>query len=102
MKILIVGGNGTIGRKVTEHFKTEHDVIVAGRNSGDVHVDIVSSNSIKVMFEEVGPLDAIICTAGEAKWDDFNKLQEEDYYIGFKSKLMGQVNLTRIGQRYRW
>lgn len=30
----------------------------------------------------------------------FNKLTEEDYYIGLKSKLMGQVNLVRLGQNY--
>jgi NAD(P)-dependent dehydrogenase (short-subunit alcohol dehydrogenase family) len=52
------------------------------------------------MFEKTGKLDAIICIAGEAKWADFNDLTEEDYYIGLKSKLMGQVNLVRIGKDY--
>jgi hypothetical protein len=28
------------------------------------------------------------------------KKTEEDFYIGLKSKLMGQVNLVRIGQKY--
>lgn len=100
MKILIVGGNGTIGKKVTAQFKAKHEVLVAGRTSGDVLVDIASSSSIQSMFEKVGPLDAIICIAGEAKWDDFDQLKEEDYYIGIKSKLMGQVNLTRLGQSF--
>ena len=27
-------------------------------------------------------------------------MTEEDFYIGLKSKLMGQVNLVRIGQNY--
>lgn len=100
MKILIIGGNGTIGKTITSHFKEDHEVIVAGRTKGDVLVDISNSDSIKKMFEEVGKVDAIICAAGEAKWADFNKLSEEDYYIGFKSKLMGQVNLVRIGQNF--
>jgi len=100
MKILIIGGNGTIGKPVTSYFAENHKVIVAGRTSGDQTVDITYTESIKNMFEQIGKLDAIICVAGEAKWDDFNKLQEEDYYIGFKSKLMGQVNLVRIGQSY--
>ena len=52
------------------------------------------------MFEKTGKLDAIICIAGESKWDNFNNLTEEDYYIGLRSKLMGQVNLVRIGQHY--
>lgn len=100
MKILIIGGNGTIGKRVVEHFKQENEVLIAGRTSGDLKVDIADSQSIKAMFENTGKLDAIICVAGEAKWDDFDKLSEEDYYIGIKSKLMGQVNLVRIGQHY--
>jgi len=100
MKILIIGGNGTIGKPVTAHFKKDNEVIVAGRNSGDVTVDIADSTSIKSMFEQTGELDAIVCIAGEAKWAAFNQLSEEDYYIGLKSKLMGQVNLVRIGRNH--
>ncbi len=100
MKILVIGGNGTIGKTVVSHFKEKNEVVIAGRTNGDVNVDIANSASIKAMFESVGKLDSIICIAGEAKWDDFNKLTEEDYYIGLKSKLMGQVNLVRIGQYY--
>ena len=100
MKILIVGGNGTIGKVVANHFKQDHEVIIAGRTSGDITVNIAESSSIKTMFEKTGKLDAIICIAGEAKWAPFNQLSEEDYYIGLKSKLMGQVNLVRIGQHY--
>ncbi len=100
MKILIVGGNGTIGNKVSSYFTKNHEVIIAGRNSGDVTVVISKSESIKAMFEQAGTVDAIICIAGEAKWAAFNELSEDDYYIGFRSKLMGQVNLVRIGQEY--
>ncbi|MDN4011920.1 short chain dehydrogenase [Chryseobacterium gambrini] len=100
MKILIIGGNGTIGKTVAAHFKENNEVVIAGRNSGDVTVDIADSDSIKEMFEKTGKLDAIICIAGEAKWADFKDLTEEDYYIGLKNKLMGQVNLVRIGKDY--
>jgi len=100
MKILLIGGNGTIGKTVASHFKKNNEVLIAGRTSGDVTVDIAESESIRAMFEKTGKLDAIICIAGEAKWDDFNTLTEDDYYIGLKSKLMGQVNLVRIGQHY--
>ena len=52
------------------------------------------------MFERIGKIDAIVCIAGEAKWDYMNNLTEEDYYIGIKSKLMGQVNLARLGRKF--
>ena len=100
MKILIIGGKGTIGQPVTEHFSIDNEVIIAGRNSGDLKIDIADSNSIQEGLKQVGQLDAIICIAGEAKWANFNELTEDDYYIGLRSKLMGQVNLVRIGQRH--
>ncbi|WP_422858003.1 short chain dehydrogenase [Flagellimonas sp. S174] len=100
MKILIIGGNGTIGKKVAAHFQTEHQVLVSGRKSGEIQVDISSTPSIEAMFQQIGKVDAIVCIAGEAKWDSFSALTEEDYYIGIKSKLMGQVNLVRIGLSY--
>ena len=100
MRILIVGGAGTIGRKLAEHFRLDHDVIVGGRSSGDVVVDITKSNSIERMFRETGNVDAIISVAGEAKWAPFDTLSEDDFYIGLRSKLMGQVNMVRIGRNY--
>lgn len=100
MKILIVGGNGTIGKKVSAHFAQTHEVIIAGRQSGDVHVNIDDSDSIQKMYEAVGEVDAVICAAGEAKWAAFGSLSEAEFYIGIKSKLMGQVNLVRLGQEF--
>ena len=100
MKILIIGGNGTIGKKVTSYFSDNNEIIVAGRTSGDLTVDISDSDSIQSMFDKTGNWDAILCIAGEAKWSDFNELSEEDYYVGLKSKLMGQVNIVRIGRNY--
>ncbi|MEP4756797.1 MAG: short chain dehydrogenase, partial [Nonlabens ulvanivorans] len=100
MKILIIGGHGTIGKKVVSHFQYENEIIIAGRTNGDITVDIADAKSIKTMFDQLGKLDAIICIAGEAKWAPFNDLTEDDYYIGLKSKLMGQVNLVRISQDY--
>jgi len=100
MKILVIGGNGTIGKKVSNHFSKKHKVVIAGRNSGDVNVDITDSSSIKSMFEAVGNVDAVVSIAGEAKWAKFDEMAEQDFYVGIKSKLMGQVNLVRIGKDY--
>ena len=100
MKILIIGGNGTIGKKVSDHFSTRHEVVVGSRNSGDITVDIGDSKSIEAMFESVGKVDAVVCIAGEAKWAAFDSMSEEDFYIGLRSKLMGQVNLVRIGHNF--
>ena len=100
MKILIIGGYGTIGKKVAAHFQQGHEVLIAGRSQGDLIVDIADSASIQAMFERSGKLDAILSIAGEARWASFDQLSEEDYYVGLKSKLMGQVNVARIGRAY--
>ena len=100
MKILIVGGNGTIGKAVSDGLKQKHEVIIAGRSIGDVNVDITDVESIKSMYQKVGKIDALVSCAGAAKWAAFDEMTEEDFYVGIKSKLMGQVNLVRIGKNY--
>lgn len=100
MKILIIGGTGTIGKKVSDHLSKKHDIVTAGRESGDIRVDIADSKSIEELFAIVGRVDAIVCIAGDAKWAPFDAMGEDDFYIGLKSKLMGQVNLVRLGQKH--
>ena len=100
MRILIIGGNGTIGGPVAQHFRQHHEVLIAGRSSGDFLVDIADETSIKSMFQNAGMFDAIVCIAGEAKWAPFSELSAEDFDIGLRSKLMGQVNLVRHGVKH--
>lgn len=100
MKIVIIGGTGTIGRAVARQLGERHEVVVAGHRSGEVRVDLVDASSIEKLFTAVGSVDAIVCTTGEARWGPFDQLSEEDYYVGIRSKLMGQVNVVRIGRRY--
>lgn len=100
MRILIIGGYGTIGKKVSERLREKHEVLIAGRTKGDLQVDITQEDSIRNMFEAAGKLDDVVTIAGEAKWGPFGEMNEEDFYIGIQSKLMGQVNVVRIGQNY--
>lgn len=101
MKILVVGGaSGTIGKTVAMRLKEKHEVITAGRKSGDLNVNIEDIGSIGNLYRQTGPLDAVICCAGAAKWAAFEEMGEEDFYVGIRSKLMGQVNLVRIGKEF--
>lgn len=100
MKILVVGASGTIGASVVKHFKKNHKVISASRSSSDLQVDITSKASIRELFNKIGQLDAVINCAGAVKWADFNDMSEDDFYVGIKSKLMGQVNLVRIAKKF--
>ena len=55
MRIIVIGGAGTIGRAVVATLAERHDVVVAGRRSGAVPVDIRSPDSVRDMFRQVGP-----------------------------------------------
>ena len=100
MKIVVIGGNGTIGKHVVNALKDQHEVVVAGRKSGDIQVDMANEDSLKQLFKTTGKVDAVVCTAGEAKWERFEQMTEDDFYVGINSKLMGQVNVVRIAKDY--
>ena len=97
MKILLIGGTGTIGKCLAERLGSQHQVIIAAKNSGDLQFDLSDSQSIESLYAQTGPLDAMICIAGEAKWGPFENLSEADFQIGIQNKLMGQINLVRLG-----
>lgn len=100
MKILIIGGNGTIGKKVTEKLRQKHEIIVAGRSNRDIQVDISEKSSIEEMFKKVGKIDACICTAGTGFYGRFYSMTQEDMMPGIFGKLIGQINVVLIGKDY--
>jgi NAD(P)-dependent dehydrogenase (short-subunit alcohol dehydrogenase family) len=97
MKILVVGGTGTIGRAVVARLSGRHEVVPVGRTRGRYNVDIVSHDSIDRLFTSVGSFDALVCAAGEARFGPLEKLSDEEFEVSLANKLMGQVNLVRLG-----
>lgn len=100
MRILIVGGQGTIGKKVVSFLSKDHKIVTAGRKNGDIYLDLSNTKSIKKLFENNDKFDAVISIAGQVIWAPFSDLSEDDFYVGIKNKMMGQVNLVQIGQKY--
>jgi NAD(P)-dependent dehydrogenase (short-subunit alcohol dehydrogenase family) len=96
MRVLVVGATGTIGTAVCDALAPKHKVVKASRN-GEVKVDLGDPKSIRDMFEKVGPVDAVVSCAGAAKFGPFEKLTDDDFMFTLGNKLMGQVNLLRIG-----
>ena len=68
MKILIIGGYGTIGKKVAEYFSGKYETIIAGRTQGDFSVDLADEKSIKNLFEKIGKVDAIVNNHAQRTW----------------------------------
>ncbi|MFZ3580385.1 short chain dehydrogenase, partial [Virgibacillus sp. DJP39] len=100
MKILVVGASGTIGKEVTKILERDHEIVRAGRNGSDVSVDIMSPDSIKNMYEQVGKVDAVVNAAGGAAFSPLTELTPEKNEKGILSKLKGQINLVLLGMDY--
>ena len=100
MKIIIIGATGTIGRAVVDLLAPDHDIVKVGFSGGEFKVDIASRDSIHKLYQDVGKFDALISAAGSAKFGSLESLEEEDYLLGLTNKLMGQVNLVRVGLNY--
>lgn len=97
MRILIVGGAGTIGSAVAAALAGRHEIVLAGRRSGMLRVDIADPASVRALYAGAGALDAVVCCAGAARYGTFLRLTDADFELGWKSKLMGQINLVRLG-----
>ena len=95
MRVLIVGATGLIGKEIVRLLSPEHEVIGASRNGPDQSVDLTDKASIVSMYQQLGDVDAVICTAGAAKFAPLESLSDDDFAFSLANKLMGQVNLVR-------
>ena len=97
MRILVVGATGTIGKAVVAALSARHEVIPASHHRSVERVDIADVASIRALYDRLGKLDAIVSTAGNAKFAPLPSLSDADFAYSLSNKLMGQVNLARLG-----
>jgi NAD(P)-dependent dehydrogenase (short-subunit alcohol dehydrogenase family) len=100
MKIIIVGATGTIGKKVTDELAKRHEVIKVGNSKGEINVDILSGTSIEKMYKSVGSFDALVSTTGSGHFGPLSDMTIENFKVGLNSKLLGQISLVLIGQKF--
>lgn len=100
MKILVIGGKGTIGKEIVNELSPRHDVITAGRTNGDYLVDIASESDIRSLYQKIGVIDAVICAAGNGCFEPIDAISPEAFKEGVNSKLFGQINLVLIGKDF--
>jgi NAD(P)-dependent dehydrogenase (short-subunit alcohol dehydrogenase family) len=100
MRVIVIGGTGTIGSAVVKALSAKHDVVTVGHQKGAFQVDLASPDSITRLFNAIRTCDAVVSTAGIAKFASLDELSYEDYFVGINNKLMGQANLVRIGKPF--
>ena len=97
MKVIVVGASGTIGREVARSLEPRHEVVRVGHSSGDFRVDFERPESIEDLYRAIGPFDALVSAAGQARFAPLAALTGEDFRFSLGHKLMGQVHLVRLG-----
>lgn len=100
MKIILVGASGTIGQAIDRELRERHDIVRVGRNSGELQMNIADAASIRRLFEQTGPFDALISAAGNAHFGALEELSAKEFAVGLDDKLMGQINLVLIGREF--
>jgi NAD(P)-dependent dehydrogenase (short-subunit alcohol dehydrogenase family) len=85
---------------VARALRVDHEVVTAGRTTGEVQVDLSAPDSILNMYTQAGSIDAVISVAGAARFGPLAELSDADFQFSLKNKLMGQVNLVRIGRQF--
>lgn len=97
MKVIVIGATGTIGKAIVQAIGNRHEVIPVSFSKSAIKVDIADRTSIAKMFKATGRVDALISAAGLAKFGPMASLTDTDFALCLDNKLMGQVNLVRLG-----
>ncbi len=100
MRILVVGAEGTVGKAAVAGLGKNHEIIKAGRKSGDVQVDVMDEASITAMFKKVGKVDAVVACTGHSHFGPVSAMTPLQFLDGLKDKVMGQINLVLLGHEY--
>jgi NAD(P)-dependent dehydrogenase (short-subunit alcohol dehydrogenase family) len=96
VRVLVVGASGRLGRAVVAALGERHEVVPASRSS-EHYVDLTNPASIAGLFTSVGPVDAVACTAGKTPYGALGELTSDQWLTGLRDKLLGQVELVRLG-----
>jgi NAD(P)-dependent dehydrogenase (short-subunit alcohol dehydrogenase family) len=100
MKIVVIGATGTIGKAVASALTGKHQIVALSRAAGDIRTDITDKASLEKAFAAIGKVDAIVCAAGGAVFKPLAALSDADFEKCLHDKLMGQVNVVRVGSQY--
>jgi NAD(P)-dependent dehydrogenase (short-subunit alcohol dehydrogenase family) len=93
VRVIVIGGTGTIGRAVVEALQDRHEVIAASR-SGEPQVDLADPRTIDQLFERVKDTDAVICCAANAPLVSMTGSSAEAFVASITPKLLGQIGVA--------
>jgi NAD(P)-dependent dehydrogenase (short-subunit alcohol dehydrogenase family) len=86
MKTIVIGTHGDIGRAACAELADRHEIIKAGRYSGDIRVDITERTSIDDMYRKAGKADAVVSAVGDVHFGPLSNLTEDQFTLGLTQK----------------
>jgi NAD(P)-dependent dehydrogenase (short-subunit alcohol dehydrogenase family) len=99
-KIVVIGATGTVGQAVSAALKARHEVIEVGATRGQFRVDSTDPASIERLFSEIGKVDGVVTTTGKLHFGPLPEMSVEQFWVGLRDKLMGQINVVLGAQQY--
>jgi NAD(P)-dependent dehydrogenase (short-subunit alcohol dehydrogenase family) len=99
-KIVVIGATGTLGQAVSAELKARHEVIEVGATRGQYHVDSTDPASVERLFREIGKVDGVVTTTGKVHFGPLPEMSIEQFWVGLRDKLMGQINVVLAAQQY--
>jgi NAD(P)-dependent dehydrogenase (short-subunit alcohol dehydrogenase family) len=100
MRILVCGASGTVGKAAISGLSKGHEIIKAGRTSGDIHVDVMDEASVRAMYQKLGRVDAVVACTGHSYFGPVSTMTPTQFSDGLKDKVMGHVNLVLLGMNH--
>jgi NAD(P)-dependent dehydrogenase (short-subunit alcohol dehydrogenase family) len=99
-KIVVIGATGTVGQAVSAALKARHEVIEVGATRGQYRVDSTDPASIERLFSEIGKVDGVVTATGKLHFGPLPEMSVEQFWVGLRDKLMGQINVVLGAQHY--
>jgi len=96
-RVLVIGSSGLLGSHLVKALQDKAEVVEASFSRAPHKVDIADPSSLRSLFDSVGAVDAIACTAGMARFKPWAQADDDDWSHGVANKLLGQVNVVRLG-----
>jgi NAD(P)-dependent dehydrogenase (short-subunit alcohol dehydrogenase family) len=102
--IVVIGSTGLIGSAVvgllSDADRARRYRVLGATPRTAPPLDLEDSASVRRYFERIAPVHHVVVTAGDARFGHLLELTAEDFAVGLRSKLMGQVNVVREAAKY--
>ncbi|OLP46372.1 short chain dehydrogenase [Rhizobium oryziradicis] len=99
--VIVIGASGKMGQAAMTGLG-HHRIVTASQsgNGCDHKVDITDPSSLHALFKAVGTFDAVVNAVGYCEYAPFVEMTDEQWHTTINSKLLGQMNIVKIGSRY--